>query len=171
MLSLLVRNENHGIETYVDEGRRKEADAYFTVEAAVIVPIVLFLFVMIIYLSFYLYDRCVMTQDFYILSYRQSLEKGTADRSSTGEIHNQTGNKLFMLSGFDASASSGGMIRVTGRARMNVPLPGAGSFFPMERDWALSAQGQARRTDPPKAYRKVRRVMNLSKEALSRNKD
>ena len=78
MLNLLVRKENHGIEPHGDKGRRKEADAYFTVEAAVIVPIVLFLFVMIIYMSFYLYDRCVMTQDFYILSYRQSLEKGTA---------------------------------------------------------------------------------------------
>ena len=44
MLNLLVRKENHGIEPHGDKGRRKEADAYFTVEAAVIVPIVLFLF-------------------------------------------------------------------------------------------------------------------------------
>ena len=151
-----------------NDGREKGADAYFTMEAAVIVPVVLFLFVMIIYLSFYLYDRCVMTQDFYILSYRQSLEKGAADRSSTGEIHKQTGDKLFMLSGFDASSSSGGTIRVTGQAQMKPPLPGAGSFFPLERDWTLSAEGQARRTDPPKDYRKVRRIMNLSKNALSR---
>lgn len=158
------------ISEYRDCGKGKEEDAYFTVEAAVIVPVVLFLFVMIIYLSFYLYDRCVMTQDFYILSYRQSLEKGKADRSSTGEIHKQTGNKLFMLSGFEASASSGGTIRVNGNARINAPLPGAGSFFPLEGDLTLSAEGKARRTDPPAAYRKVRRIMNLSKEVLSHKK-
>ena len=56
MLNLLVRKENHGIEPHGDKGRRKEADAYFTVEAAVIVPSVLFLFVMIIYLFIYMTD-------------------------------------------------------------------------------------------------------------------
>ena len=59
-----------------DKWKRMEAEAYFTVEAALIVPVVVCIFVMIIYLSFYLYDRCVLTQDCYVLSYRQSIEKG-----------------------------------------------------------------------------------------------
>ena len=75
-----------------------EADAYFTVEAALIIPIVLCIFVMIIYLSFYLYDRCVMSQDWYVLSYRQSIEKGGADRAGRSAAGEQFGQKLFMLS-------------------------------------------------------------------------
>jgi hypothetical protein len=50
---------------------------------------------MLMYLSFYLYDRCILAQDCYVLSYRQSIEKGDADRAGEGAAREQFGQKLY----------------------------------------------------------------------------
>lgn len=138
-----------------------EADAYFTVEAALIIPIVLCIFVMIIYLSFYLYDRCVMSQDCYVLSYRQSIEKGGADRAGQPAAGEQFGQKLFMLSRMETASSSGTRISVKINAAMAPPLFGL-DFFRENRQWILSVQEKARKSDPPRDYRRIRRIMYLA---------
>ena len=43
---------------------------YMTVEASIIVPVVLFVFAALIYFSSYLYTRCVLSQDCYVLAFR-----------------------------------------------------------------------------------------------------
>ena len=139
----------------------REAEAYFTVEAALLVPVVLCIFVMIIYLSFYLYDRCVMAQDCYVLSYRQSIEKGGADRAGKAAAGEQLGHKLFMLSRMEAGMSGGRKICVKVNAVMEPPLFGP-DFFEQGRHWMLGVEEEARKTDPPKDYRRVRRIMNLA---------
>lgn len=48
----------------------KKIKGYFTVEAVYLIPIVLLLYVLIILGGFYLYDRCVMSQDCYLLAFR-----------------------------------------------------------------------------------------------------
>lgn len=146
--------------------RRKEAAAYFTAEAAMVVPVVLCLFVMIIYLSFFLYDRCVMAQDLYILSYRQSIEKGGADRAGGKAVREQTAGKLFMLSGLETDTSDSGTVHVRAKGRMDPPVFGL-AVFEKEKTWVTGAEGKAKKTDPPKDYRRVRRIMNLAGQALS----
>jgi hypothetical protein len=136
-------------------------DAYFTVEAALVIPIVLGILVMIIYLSFYLYDRCVMAQDCYVLSYRQSIEKGGADRAGQPAAGEQFGQKLFMLSRMETASSSGTRIRVKINAAMAPPLFGL-DFFRENRQWILSVQENARKSDPPRDYRRIRRIMYLA---------
>lgn len=133
-------------------------DAYFTVEAAFVVPMALFAVVMVVYLSFYMYDRCVLEQDCYVLSYRQSIEKGGAQRAGGDAFHAQTGEKLFMLTGLEPGLSEGGTVRVYGNASMDPPLALFDAF--REGRWVLSADADARKTDPPKAYRRVRRILN-----------
>jgi hypothetical protein len=145
-------------------GRFSE-EAYFTVEAALVMPVVLVIIVMIIYMSFYLYDRCVMQQDCCVLSYRQSIEKGTADRVSREKIREQFGEKLFMLSGLETGASSGGTIQVKSNARMDPPLFGL-SAFGEENQWRIGVEKKARKTDPPKDYRRVRRLLYLASKAI-----
>ena len=49
---------------------KKETGAYFTVEAAMIFPMVLFTIVLVIYLQFFQYNRCLMEQDMGILLLR-----------------------------------------------------------------------------------------------------
>lgn len=145
-------------------GRIKE-EAYFTVEAALVIPVVLAIIVMIIYMSFYLYDRCVMQQDCCVLSYRQSIEKGTADRVSREKIREQFGEKLFMLSGLETGASSGGTIQVKSSAAMDPPLFGLPAFSE-ENQWRIGVVKKARKTDPPRDYRRVRRLLYLASKAM-----
>lgn len=147
-----------------DKWKLAEAGAYFTVEAALIIPVVLCIFVMIIYLSFYLYDRCVLAQDCYVLSYRQSIEKGRADRAGGAAVKDQFGQKLFMLSSMQTEKSEGRKIRVKVNAAMQPPLFGL-DFFRENRYWSLEAAESAQKTDPPRDYRKVRRLLNLASRA------
>ena len=149
------------------------ADAYFTVEAAFVIPVVLFVFIMLLYLAFYLYDRCVMAQDCYIVSYRQSIEKGGADRAGQEALRSQLGHKLFMLSKFECSSSGGGTILARADASMEPPLPWAALSEPGQsgdlRSWNLGVEEAARRTDPPKDYRRVRRLLYLAGKAGGRS--
>ena len=140
-------------------------DAYCTVEAALVIPIVLGILVMIIYLSFYLYDRCVMAQDCYVLSYRQSIEKGNADRAGQEKIREQLAGKLFMLSGMDAGSSAGGTIRVKTEGQMDPPLFGL-PVFEEENHWKIAVERKARKTDPPRDYRRVRRLLCLASKVM-----
>ena len=46
-----------------------------TLEASFLITWTLFLFVLIIYLSFYSYDKCVLFQDAYTVCFRGSIQK------------------------------------------------------------------------------------------------
>ncbi len=50
----------------------KNLNGYFTVEASLVMPLVLFLYVLIILSGIFLYDRCVMSQDVYLIAFRGS---------------------------------------------------------------------------------------------------
>lgn len=57
--------------------RTKKVKAYFTVEAALILPMALGVIVLIMYLWFFQYDRCLMEQDAGILALRgKVMEEG-----------------------------------------------------------------------------------------------
>lgn len=51
----------------------KKVNAYFTVEAALVLPVALGVIVLIIYLWFFQYDRCLMEQDAGILALRGAI--------------------------------------------------------------------------------------------------
>lgn len=144
-------------------GRKKRPgpEAYFTVEAALVMPVVLCMIVMIIYLSFYLYDRCILAQDLYLLSYRQSIEKGSAERAGSSAVYGQIGGRLFMLAGLETEAFAGSSVRVSGNAFMTVPVFGL-DFFDGQRRWNLAVEERAKKTDPPKDFRRVRRLLYLA---------
>lgn len=145
-----------------------EADAYFTVEAAVIIPVVLGIFVMIMYLSFYLYDRCVLAQDCYVLSYRQSIEKGGADRAGASAAGEQLNGKLFMLSSLRTGCSSGGTVRVNADAGMHPPLIALDNAG-VGQEWGLHVEEKSKHTDPPREYRRVRRLLKIAGAAAGRD--
>ena len=48
---------------------------YMTLEASYIITWTLFLFVLLLYLSFYSYDKCVLFQDAYTVCFRGSIQK------------------------------------------------------------------------------------------------
>lgn len=67
--------------------------AYFTVEAVLVFPMVLYVCVFIIYSGFYIYDRCVMWQD----AYRAALRGSSLYRQDKQEVYNAAEDTLQML--------------------------------------------------------------------------
>lgn len=53
--------------------------AYFTVEAAFLMPMILCIYLLIIMAAIFLYDRCVISQDDYLLAFRGSRFTKTGD--------------------------------------------------------------------------------------------
>lgn len=52
---------------------QKKLKGSFTIEAAIIMPVVIIITLMLIYLGFFLYNRCVMTQKSYVAALRGSI--------------------------------------------------------------------------------------------------
>lgn len=62
----------------------KKLKGYLTLEAAYIMPVVLLLYVLIILAGFYLYNRCVISQNNYLLALRGS--RFTVSYKNYGEV-------------------------------------------------------------------------------------
>ncbi len=149
------------------EGRQWKG-AYMTVEASLLMPMVLCLFVILIYVSFYLYDRCVFQQDAYILCLRESIQKDEgapsvdAKRLQSGAA-SQFGNKYFAVSSLKTDAYAEGNCCVfEGTARI---LPTSfGSYFLMPKDiWSANFHAEKRKTDPAWSIRSLRRKSHILK--------
>lgn len=126
-----------------------EADGYFTVEAAFIVPMTIMVIVLFIYLAFFMYDRCALDQDSYILSYRESVRRGTEPTDAQSVL----GQKYFMVKGFQAAFSGTSEISYQGEARL---ASAAG-----REDSVIRFGQKARKSDPPKSFRRFRRTAEV----------
>ena len=131
-----------------------------TAEAAMIFPAVFALVIMLLYLTFYMYDRCVMTQDLYTAAYRGSIARG--EGTSTEGLTDTSG--YFMLDGCSAGVSGGKEITARAEGSM-VPALAMGTGAD-GGSWKLSISMKARRTDPPKSFRRFRRVLAIAGQAF-----
>ena len=64
-------------------------NGYFTVEVSLIFPMIILLTAFLFYLTFFLYNRCVITQDSYMLAFRGSILCGKKADDVTGYVDNQ----------------------------------------------------------------------------------
>jgi len=156
--------------------RRCGLKGYMTVEAAFILPMVLAIYVLIIFTGFFLYDRCLFTQDACILCFRESIRKdeGSHVHVSPELVENaaprQFGTKYFVLGDRNISARAGGFagthIFVEGNALVNAP--DIIRVFQLREDaWQIVFGAEARKSDPPLTIRKYRRkyyIINAVKD-------
>lgn len=68
---------------------RKEAAGYFTVEAAMVMPVVLYLVFMIMYLMFFQYNRCLMELDVGIFAMRGTLLQVGSNEDRAQQLRKQ----------------------------------------------------------------------------------
>ena len=109
-----------------------------TLEAAMVFPVVFALVIMLLYATFFLYDKCRMTQDLYTAAYRQSIVRG----KSTPDI------------------------KITASAKGEMApalLTGTGEGEPI---WELKVTMRARKTDPPQSFRRFRRASAIAQQVL-----
>lgn len=143
--------------------KRIAAKGYMTLEAAFIMPWVVFLFVFLIYIGFYLYDKCVLFQDAYTVCFRGSVQKeeGAELPYINTHMEEQFGKKYFGVGKVWGSAEQAGQeVKVYGFCRVKMPFP---HFLTMagKDGWQIQTSAKAQVINPTKVIRKCRMVEGL----------
>ncbi len=142
---------------------RRTAKGYMTVEAAFLITWTVFLFVLLIYLSFYSYDKCVLFQDAYTVCFRGSIQKEEDQVVPYINAHmqQQFGRKYFGVGKVQGTVDrDGNTTSVTGECQVKVPIR---QFFTMydRAGWKIKTKAKAQIINPTKVIRKCRWVGNL----------
>lgn len=142
---------------------------YMTLEASIIVPMVICVFALIIYCANYMYARCILSQDCYLLAFEATsndlgttydsysdLEQKAMSRNSGKYFGNQ---KPY----FSVTEITGKKVRASGETETK---HGAfGNYFLMPREgWGLEASFTAGKRDYAGHIRRVKRITDLGKE-------
>lgn len=142
-----------------------------TLEASLIVPMVICVFCLIIYFSFYLYGRCMLSQDTYILAFRAVTTKDREYEndpesyvmSKAGE---KAGNKYFGSSfpAFEADARGDELV-VRATAGANHAAMGR-YFLKPQSGWEYEAAGKATKIEYCKKIRDMTRIRDFGTEVI-----
>lgn len=132
----------------------RKTKGYFTVEASMIIPLVVVLLGLIFYLTFYMYDRCVISQDAYIQAFRGTLycgkESEDIEHKIRSETHDLYGKKYVGVEHLESD------LRVE---RNSVTVEAVGIMAATH--WKFTVQKEAERICPVDFIRKVRLAQKL----------
>lgn len=142
---------------------KKTAKGYMTLEASFIITWTLFLFVLLIYLSFYSYDKCVLFQDAYTICFRGSIQKDEEQVVPyiSANMQKQFGKKYFGVGKVQGTVDKNGdMASVTGECQVKVPIR---QLFTMhgKEGWRIRTRAKAQIANPTKMIRRCRWVGNM----------
>ena len=142
---------------------RKKAGGYMTVEASFIITWTIFVFVFLIYLSFYAYDKCVLFQDAYTVCFRGSIQKQEDNIVPYISAHmkEQFGQKYFATSEVHGSVDrKGNVTDVTGECQVKVPIRAAFTMYD-KSGWLIRTRARAQIINPTHTIRKSRWIGNI----------
>lgn len=142
---------------------RKRVNGYMTLEASFIISWTVFLFVLLIYLSFYSYDKCVLFQDAYAVCFRGSIQKedGQVAPYIDAHIQKQFGKKYFGVGRVTGTVDkNGNTTSVTGECQVKTPVR---QLFTMhdKAGWKIQTRAKAQIINPTKMIRKSRMAGNV----------
>lgn len=142
---------------------KKRAKGYMTIEAAIIITWTFFVFMFLIYLSFYSYDKCVLFQDAYAVCFRGSTQKQEDNVVPYINAHmkEQFGRKYFATGEVRGSVDrNGNSTDVTGECQVKVPIRAA--FTMSDRSgWLIRTRARAQIINPTHIIRKSRWIGNI----------
>lgn len=145
---------------------RKTAKGYMTLEASFIIIWTVFLFVLLIYLSFYSYDKCVLFQDAYAVCFRGSIQKREEQVVSyiNAHIKEQFGRKYFGVGQVQGHVDrDGNTTSVEGECQVKVPVRQLFTLYDKE-GWKISTRARAQIINPTKVIRRCRQAGTILKE-------
>ncbi|SDB54691.1 TadE family protein [Butyrivibrio sp. INlla16] len=155
--------------------KKLELPAYMTVEAALVIPAAIFGIVLIIYMAFMVYGRCVLSQDVYILGFRAYLLYEKQGYSSpcdyvTDHSDEKTGSRYFGSSKPEIKSSvSGKDIRIDGSITTNHRAL-FGYFSKIPDIWKSEAAARVKIITPAKTMRKMKRAKDIITQTAEKSK-
>jgi hypothetical protein len=129
-------------------------DGYMTVEASLVLPMVLCVMVVLLYLGFFLYDRCAMEQDAYLHAYQESVARRPG-AGKEGSLRTAE-RSLILADDRTEQVEKRAAVICTVTADLETGIFAGSPLMP--EDWRLGAREKARVTDPPHSFRRYRRI-------------
>lgn len=145
----------------------KDVPAYMTLEAALVLPIVLVVIVAIISVSFVLYNRCIAAQDAAVLCFRESIARDATlsfapdAARAEGRAAELMEGKYFAIDGLSSSASVSGTTISFAIEGGSTPAVFVTDEVMPKGVFNFSVRCRARKTDPPLSVRRYRRATYL----------
>ncbi len=156
--------------------KRITIDAYMTVEAALVIPSAVFGIVLIIYMAFLVYGRCLLSQDVYILGFRAALlyeqqGYGTPAEYVTDHATEKTEGKYFGSSEPEIEAwQSGKEITVDGKITTNHRAL-YGYFTRIPDLWESEALANLKLHNNSKTLRRIKRTKDILENHVKRERE
>ena len=155
---------------------KKREDGYFTVEAALIFPMALLFSVMMIFLAFLSYDRCILEQSAYEAALRGTGNHIKSAQEAYSEAYHAADTlvdgKLFAIHDFDYDVSvSADFVTVQYRCVVNMPLMGWLCEYVSGIDLTLDISAEAKRCRPTRSVRDFRVMNKLINEINKEDKE
>lgn len=148
---------------------KKRENGYFTVEASLIFPMVLLFTVMMIFLAFYSYDRCVLEQSAYEAALRGTGNHIKNAQEAYEKAYEAAGRlaeeKLFAIHDYKYDVSvSADFVAVNYHCVVNMPLMGWLCEYVSGIDLTLDISSEARRCRQTRTIRSCRVINRLINE-------
>lgn len=141
---------------------------YMTLEASLVAPMIICVFVLLIYFSYYLYGRCILSQDTYILAFRASISSDDAALVVSEKEDRVLGRKYFGANRPKISVSASGKdIRVVGNTGVRHRAMG-NYFLKPKGSWEYEAAGKAKKLEQIDHIRMVKRVKDIGENLFNR---
>lgn len=137
-------------------------NGYFTVEAALILPLVMGALILTVSLFFFQYDRCLLEQDVNVLA----ICAGTAMAEDEAELAAIIRRRALEISSDKYAAwrmtrleafVRGRKVSVTGAGDLTLPLP-EWNFFRQEDGWSAQVLRETQRISPAEYIRLYRKI-------------
>lgn len=140
--------------------------AYFTVEASLIFPFVLLFTVMMIFLAFYSYDRCILEHSAYEAALRGTESHLDSAKEVQEVVQTAAGKliegKLFAIHDFHYRVEvKADEVIVSYHCEVNMPMLTWLSNYCSNIDFSLDISRSAKRCRPAKLIRDCRIINNL----------
>lgn len=154
-----------------NQSNKKELSlaGYMSVEASCIIPMVVVLMSMIIYLSFFLYNRTILFQDTYALAFRTSRQAFSKDEMLNyvnERVDAQYGEKYIAASTLEKSCKVTSNA-VSVEAKMSVRQPFGKMMGIAGNDvWQAQTTVNAKVINPTKTTRNIRTALRLADVVL-----
>lgn len=146
-------------------GWEKE-NAYFSLEACIIMPLVFYSIIFLMYVGFYQYDKCILQQDVFRMLIRGSQTKFLSNEELAQKMKEEDAqwyyDKYVLCSWNDKKIEVGyGEICIKQQAVLNASVPIIMEWTGMEF-WDMSMNFSSTRIHPVKTIRSCRKLEKLA---------
>lgn len=142
----------------------RQVNAYMSLEASFIMGWVVFIIVFLIYLSFYSYNRCILFQDSYSITFRTSQKPLSKERKleyANAKVNEQFGKKYITAKNMEKVVTIKGDKVIT-NVKLDVrPSVSLRSVFLPPDEWSLSSVVEVEIQNPTEIIRGFRKAESL----------